>query len=189
MFPAASNISFSALQSVRITPFREDSASKATGIFDAKAQVRKGAKGLFPLGVFAVLFPRIAHFRQSFSVSVFSVCSCSNSSVAAGRAASWRLCVRTSFLSVKSLSTVLSAILSAVGQAKVEVSTTEEALANEDAVQFLWLRLAAPGFLRGSTELTEVLFAAIQSKFLTMNNLRSKPSLSSQGQSSPVKEN
>ena len=39
--------------------------------------------------------------------------------------------------SVKSLSAVLSAILSAVGQAKVEVSTTAEALAKADAVKFL----------------------------------------------------
>jgi hypothetical protein len=43
------------------------------------------------------------HFSQSFSASVFSACSCSNSLVAAGRVASWRLCVKMSFLSGKSV--------------------------------------------------------------------------------------
>ena len=35
---------------------------------------------------------KVAHFWQNFSASAFSVCSCSNSLVAAGRAAARRLC-------------------------------------------------------------------------------------------------
>jgi hypothetical protein len=42
---------------------------------------------------FALLYRKVAHFWQHFSVSVFSVCSCSNSLVAACRATPLRLCV------------------------------------------------------------------------------------------------
>jgi hypothetical protein len=38
----------------------------------------KGAKSLFRLSVFAVLYRKVAHFWQSFSASVFSVCSREN---------------------------------------------------------------------------------------------------------------
>ena len=44
---------------------------------------------------FAVLYRKVAHFWQSFSASVFSVCSCSISLVAAGRAVPLRLCVKS----------------------------------------------------------------------------------------------
>ena len=57
------------------------------GDLNAKTQRREVAKSLFRLGDFAVLYRKVAHFWQSFSASVFSVCSCSNSLVAACRAA------------------------------------------------------------------------------------------------------
>ena len=76
-------------------------------------------KGKLSLCAFAVLFPRTVHFRQSFSVSVFSVCSCSNSLVAACRARPSRLCVEMPFYPCDP----------------------------QSMVQFLWLRLAAPRLL------------------------------------------
>ena len=51
-------------------------------------QSRQDAKTPRRKKLFAVLFPRTVHFRQSFSVSVFSVCSCSNSLVVAQAAPS-----------------------------------------------------------------------------------------------------
>jgi hypothetical protein len=46
---------------------------------------------------FAVLSTKTLHFRQSSPTSVFSVCSCPDSLVAAGRAKPSRLCVESSF--------------------------------------------------------------------------------------------
>ena len=57
-------------------------ASDGGGTKEAKAERLK---------CFAVLYRKVAHFWQNFSASVFSVCSCSNSLVAAGRAVAWRL--------------------------------------------------------------------------------------------------
>jgi hypothetical protein len=88
--------------------------------------------------------------------------SCSSSLVAAGRAGSWQLLPRKlSGLTVKMSFLSVKSVKS--------------------VVQLLSMRLAALGLLR--------LFVAIQSKLVTMNNLRQKPSLASQGQSRPVKVN
>jgi hypothetical protein len=55
-----------ALQSANITHSREDFASEDAGMINAKTQGRKGAKSPFRLGVFAVLYRKVAHFWQDF---------------------------------------------------------------------------------------------------------------------------
>jgi hypothetical protein len=75
---------------------------------DTKAQREKqklGKQKAEMLCRFAVLFLRIAHCWQNFSISVFPVRSCSISLLAALPPcvfATWRLCVKETSLSVKS---------------------------------------------------------------------------------------
>ena len=136
----------------------------------------KGAKSCFRLGDFAVLFPRTVHFRQSFSVSVFSVCSCSNSLVAACRARSWRLCsaisencaFSTKFFRLCFLSLLLFKFFGC-GLPRQVLATLQcyfrelcifdkvfPSLFSQFApVQILWLRLAPPGLCDESPFLSE----------------------------------
>jgi hypothetical protein len=118
-------------QSCLIVPNRFIFHVRRTDMFNAKSPRREGAKRKAEIGkaesrnalllcVFAVLFTKTLHFAQSFPRSVFSVCSCSCCLVAACRAATWRLCVEKSSLSVKS---------------------------GKSVVPFLRLRLAALGIL------------------------------------------
>jgi hypothetical protein len=173
-------------ESVRVAHFREDFTTR---IFNAKAQGPKGAKSFFRLGVSVVQKRRIVQFQQDFNhkerkehrdknlwrffFAIFVFFAVNSFLVAACRAAPLRLCVKRPFLSVKSVKSVVRILSNMRDSGRL----SRKDLSDNNLRRFSLRSMRSLRSIHCRLQHRILLISwQFQPKYLSMNNLHTKPS-------------